>query len=98
MAISTITRVSTDASGAQGNCESYSPSISADGRYVTFQSYASDLVPGDTNGIDDIFVKDLQTGAATRVSTDTSTYQGTNSNDSQKAAPTDREMMSRQWQ
>ncbi len=43
-------------------------SLSADGRFVTFQSSANNLVPGDTNGSADIFVKDLQTGAITRVS------------------------------
>ena len=65
-----ITRVSIDASGVQGNAPTPAPSISAsDGRYVAFYSYASNLVPGDTNGTNDVFVKDLQTGATTRVST-----------------------------
>src|SRR5690348_8035959 len=32
--------------------------VSADGRYVVFSSSASNLVPGDTNGADDVFVKD----------------------------------------
>ena len=35
-----------------------SPSISADGRFVAFQSLASNLVPGDTNNVADIFVRD----------------------------------------
>ena len=38
------------------------PSISGDGRYVAFQSSASNLVSGDTNGYQDIFVKDLVSG------------------------------------
>ena len=59
-----------------GKCHSYSPSISADGRYVAFASWASNLVPGDTNGISDVFVRDLQTGAITRVSTDANGDQG----------------------
>ena len=42
----------------------FTPSISADGRYVAFMSYASNLVPG-TNGTTDMFVRDLQTGAIT---------------------------------
>ncbi len=53
----------------QANEGSGHASISADGRYVAFISYASNLVPGDTNGISDVFVRDLQTGALTRVST-----------------------------
>ncbi len=71
-----ITRVSTDAAGGQGNAGSFSPSISADGRYVAFYSYASNLVPGDTNGAGDIFVKDTLTGATARVSTDAAGGQG----------------------
>jgi Tol biopolymer transport system component len=62
--------------GIQGNGDSYDPSISADGRYVAFTSEASNLVPGDTNGVADVFVRDLQTGAITRVSTDASGNQG----------------------
>ena len=65
----TIMRVSTDKNGGQGNAISYAPSISADGRYVAFDSDASNLVPGDTNGTLDVFVRDLQSGAITRVST-----------------------------
>ena len=68
----TTTRVSTDSSGAQGNGVSgydYPPCISGNGRYVTFESDASNLVAGDTIGATDIFVKDLQTGVTTRVST-----------------------------
>jgi hypothetical protein len=69
-------RVSTDANGAQGNGDSFNPSISADGRYVAFESLASNLVPGDTNGTQDVFVRDLLTGTITRVSTDASGNQG----------------------
>ena len=46
----TIERVSVASDGTQGNGDSTAPSISADGRYVAFQSVASNLVPGDTNG------------------------------------------------
>src|SRR5207344_32485 len=42
------------------------PSISADGRYITFASWASDLVQGDTNGEADLFVWDHKTGTVTR--------------------------------
>src|SRR3981189_1487676 len=65
--IDEITPVSTSGSG---------PSISADGRYVAFRSDASNLVPGDTNFLADVFVRDLQTGAITRVSTNASGDQG----------------------
>ncbi len=51
-------RVSVSSGGEQGNFASYQPSISADGRYVAFTSTASNLVPGDSNGTNDIFVRD----------------------------------------
>jgi len=47
---------------------SNSPSISADGEYVAFASFASDVVPGDTNGRFDVFVRDRLLGQTTRVS------------------------------
>jgi LPXTG-site transpeptidase (sortase) family protein len=70
------TRVSVDSSGTQGNGHSFSPSISSDGRYVAFQSDATNLVAGDTNEVDDVFVHDRNTGATTRVSVDSSGTQG----------------------
>ncbi len=45
------------------------PSLSVDGKRVAFSSDATDLVPGDTNGTTDVFVKDLVSGALTRIST-----------------------------
>ncbi|MBI9050481.1 MAG: sortase [Anaerolineaceae bacterium] len=71
-ALGDTTRVSLDSSNGQANDQSESPTISADGRYVAFASYASNLVAGDTNGRDDIFVHDRTTGATTRVSLDSS--------------------------
>jgi Tol biopolymer transport system component len=50
-------------------------SISDNDRYVAFSSYATNLVPGDNNGVPDIFLKDLQTGALTLVSTNASGVQ-----------------------
>ncbi len=64
----TTTRVSVSSSGAQGNGSSSWGTISADGRHVAFVSGASDLVPGDTNGAEDIFVRDLDTSVTERVS------------------------------
>lgn len=67
--------VSVNGSGVQGDGDSQSPSVSADGRYVAFVSAAGNLVPDDTNGgLDspisgyDIFVRDRLTGTTERVS------------------------------
>jgi Tol biopolymer transport system component len=73
---STTERVSIGASGTQGNNESYACSISADGRYVAFDSVATNLVPGDTNGRKDIFIRDRQTGTTNLVSVATNGTQG----------------------
>lgn len=54
--------------GRTGNGGSWSPSVNSDGRYVAFLSSASDLIPGDTNGSTDVFVRDRQYGVTTRVS------------------------------
>src|SRR5262249_22216540 len=61
-------RVSIASDGSQGNGFSGLPAISADGRYVAFVSDATDLVPGDTNGFADVFVRDRQTGTTERIS------------------------------
>jgi Tol biopolymer transport system component len=64
----TYTRVSIPIGGAVANGASERPSISADGRYVAFASAASNLVPGDTNGAVDVFVRDLVAGTTVRAS------------------------------
>ena len=64
------TRLSLDSHGRQANGGSWFPAISSDGRYVAFQSLASNLVRGDTNKLSDVFVHDLATGRTTRVSVD----------------------------
>ena len=56
----TTTRVSVRSNGTQGNGLSLHPSLSATGRYVAFDSEASNLVSGDTNGTGDVFVHDWQ--------------------------------------
>lgn len=58
-----------DATHTQANSDNRKPKISADGRYVLFESDASNLVAGDTRGATDLFHKDLDTGAIIRVST-----------------------------
>ncbi len=66
----TIVRVSVDDLGGEANADSVWPDISGDGRYVAFQSPASDLVAADTNGVNDVFVYDCQAGTIERVSVD----------------------------
>jgi murein DD-endopeptidase MepM/ murein hydrolase activator NlpD len=72
-------RVSVASEGTQGNGDSESPSISADGRFVAFRSRASNLVSGDTNNAWDVFVHDRQTHQTLRVSI---ASDGTQANDS----------------
>jgi Ca2+-binding RTX toxin-like protein len=72
------TRVSTNSSGVQSDGESYDPIISADGRYVAFYSYGTNLVLGDTNLQPDIFVYDRTTQVTTRVSVNGSGVQSNN--------------------
>jgi Tol biopolymer transport system component len=72
----TTRRVSQSSGNLQGNSPSSSPAISADGRYVAFVSHASTLVPDDTNELNDVFVRDLQTGITSRVSTSSEGGQG----------------------
>ncbi|MEU7089412.1 TolB family protein [Streptomyces achromogenes] len=59
--------VSTAADGTGGDSDSGSPQVSANGRYIAFESWSANLLPGDTNGVNDIFVKDRRTGAVERV-------------------------------
>jgi Tol biopolymer transport system component len=86
-------RVSVDSSGGQGNGDSgyfldsegfgtfIAPSLSSDGRFVAFASFATNLVAGDTNGAIDIFVHDRVTGTTERVSVDSSGVQGDDDSD-----------------
>jgi len=71
-------RVSVSTGGLQANNYSFVPSISSDGRYVAFESRASNLVQGDTNGAWDIFVHDRVTGVTERVSVDSFGTEGNN--------------------
>jgi Tol biopolymer transport system component len=72
----TITRVSVASNGTEADDGSGWPVISGNGRYVAFNSDATNLVNGDTNGNSDIFVHDTQSGITTRVSIDTNGTQG----------------------
>ncbi|OVE81730.1 hypothetical protein BVY04_02760 [bacterium M21] len=64
----TPTRINLSSTGQEANSWSYYPKLSTDGRYVVYESSASNLVDFDYNGVTDIFVHDLQTGATERVS------------------------------
>ncbi|AWM86639.1 hypothetical protein C4E04_07785 [Microvirga sp. 17 mud 1-3] len=70
-----IVRVSAAADGHQADKGSFNASVSADGRYVMFETDATNLVAGDTNGLFDVFRKDLVTGEITIVSTDSAAAQ-----------------------
>jgi Tol biopolymer transport system component len=63
-----ITRVSVSSTGMQSNENSYNPSMSDDGRYIAFDSFASNLVPGDLNRKGDVFLYDRETKKTVRVS------------------------------
>jgi len=65
-------RVSVDSSGLETDRDCFTPTLSTDARYVTFTSDATNLVPGDTNGCNDVFVHDRVSGTTERVSVDSS--------------------------
>jgi Tol biopolymer transport system component len=68
MSNGTTLLVSTTTNGTSGNGASHNSVMTPDGRYVAFVSAATNLVTGDTNGIPDVFVRDLQTGTTTLAS------------------------------
>lgn len=65
---SITTLISVRSDGVQANADSVVPFLSPDGRYVIFDSYATNLVAGDTNSVADVFVYDRQTGDTSVVS------------------------------
>ncbi len=82
-------RVSVDSSGAEANADSRFPALSADGRIVVFESAATNLVAGDTNGRSDLFVHDRTTGITERVSVDSSGAQGNDASSERPALSAD---------
>ena len=72
-------RASVASDGTEADGWSSAPCISADGRYVTFYSHASNLVEDDTNGQEDAFVHDMETGQTERVSVSSDGAQGDSS-------------------
>src|SRR5690349_6920130 len=71
-------RVSVGAASAQANNESGVSLVAGGGRYVVFQSQATNLVPGDTNGVADVFLRDRLLGRTFRVSVSGSEVQANN--------------------
>ena len=69
-------RASVDSDELEGNHRSSEAAISADGRYVAFKSFANNLVGGDANGSDDVFVRDLTAGTTERISIATDGTEG----------------------
>jgi len=70
-----------------GDAGSYNPDISADARYVVFESEATNLVPDDTNGTYDVFLRDRSTGAIERLSVDPSGNEGDGSSNKVEITP-----------
>ena len=85
--MATIIRVSTAADGTLGNNASQDPVFSPDGGKIAFDSVASNLVAGDTNGFEDVFAYDRQTGETTRVSVDSAGGEGNGDSTPTRSAP-----------
>jgi Tol biopolymer transport system component len=83
-------RVSLRSNGRQANSWSGYASISANGRFVSFTSDASNLVKGDTNGVQDIFVHDRRTDRTTRISVDSRGREGNDDSSSSDISATGR--------
>jgi Tol biopolymer transport system component len=66
--LGTTVRASVSSQGAEADGASSLACLSADGRFVAFQSAAANLVAGDNNGVDDVFVRDLVAGTTLRAS------------------------------
>ncbi len=75
-ALGPVALASASVDGVPGNRQSTRPMFSPDGRHLAFISEATNLVPGDTNAATDIFLKDLTTGAISRVSVNAAGVEG----------------------
>jgi Tol biopolymer transport system component len=75
-AAAVTTRESVDSSGGQSLGDSFGPAMTPDGQFVVFQSSAANLVPGDFNLTQDVFVHDRLAGTTERVSVATSGAEG----------------------
>jgi WD40 repeat protein len=77
----TTDRISVSSSGAQADNNVFLASVRSDGLFAVFVSAATNLVPGDTNRLYDVFLRDLTAGSTERVSVDSSGGQGNNSSE-----------------
>jgi Tol biopolymer transport system component len=78
--------VSVSSAGLPGNSNCLQPSLSSDGRFVVFQSWAWNLVPGDTTLESDVFLRDRQTGVTELISIDSAGTQGNLASAGQKVS------------
>ena len=77
----TTSRVSVGSASGQGDAGAFLLDLSPDGRFVVFSSYATNLVPGDTNGQPDVFIRDVQNGTTEVVADTTGVINGSISAD-----------------
>lgn len=82
-----VSLVSINTAGDKGNSDSNELALSADGRYVAFDSSASNLTPDDTNGRQDVFVRDVVAGQTWRASMGTDGQQGNASSSTPGISP-----------
>ncbi len=80
----------TDRFADLSNGDSYNPQVTPDGRYVVYESYASNLVDDDQNGSSDIFRIDLQAGRTSRASVSTNEAQGNDHSNNPQITPNGR--------
>lgn len=81
------TIISVSSSGQQANRGSFNPAISSDGRYVVYESRATNLVSGDDNRREDVFLYDRQEATTTRVSVSSSGHEGDGDSDEAVISP-----------
>jgi Tol biopolymer transport system component len=93
----TTERVSCDSNGVDGIYDSVVPFISADGRYVAFQSSASNLVDGDQNNTEDVFVRDRTAGTTEVVSAGSAGDLGDNASSASAISPDGRFVVFTSW-
>ncbi|MBL8857319.1 MAG: hypothetical protein JNL28_02285 [Planctomycetes bacterium] len=74
--LQTTELITVDSNGIQADIQSNGPSISADGRFVLYSSWAHNLVPGDMNNTNDVFLRDRTLGTTVRISTGPSGVEG----------------------
>jgi Tol biopolymer transport system component len=92
-----VVLVSAAPDGTVGNAYSRGASLSSNGRYAAFTSEASDLVANDNNGVEDVFVHDMQTGNIERVSVGQDGVEGNNSSAAETLSDDGRYVLFSSW-